>query len=53
MQERYLIDDIMYLCTHDLLAAIAEYSSMNKVGTLINIANSLLSVQEQRRKNYT
>ncbi|XP_034328218.2 uncharacterized protein [Magallana gigas] len=30
MQERYLIDDIMYLCTHDLLSAIAEYSSMNK-----------------------
>nr|XP_022341506.1 uncharacterized protein LOC111135590 isoform X1 [Crassostrea virginica] len=30
MQERYMIDDIMYLCTHDLLSAIAEYSSMNK-----------------------
>ncbi|XP_048745050.2 uncharacterized protein LOC125658046 isoform X3 [Ostrea edulis] len=40
MQERYLIDDIMYLCTHDLLAAIAEYSSMNKT---IQVFGNILS----------
>ncbi|XP_061177862.1 uncharacterized protein LOC133186647 isoform X1 [Saccostrea echinata] len=40
MQERYLIDDIMYLCTHDLLSAIAEYSSMNKT---IQVFGNILS----------
>ncbi|KAK3095494.1 hypothetical protein FSP39_015331 [Pinctada imbricata] len=30
MGERYLIDDIMYLCTHDLLTSVAEYSSHSK-----------------------
>ncbi|CAC5378844.1 unnamed protein product [Mytilus coruscus] len=30
MKERYIIEDIMYLCTHDFLSSVAEHSGNDK-----------------------
>ena len=31
MKERYMIEDIMFLCTHDFLSSVAEHSGSDKV----------------------
>ena len=34
MEERYLLTDIMYLCTFDFLSAVTKYADSDKVSAL-------------------
>jgi hypothetical protein len=41
MEERYMVKDIMFLCNHDFISGIIEYSDNDKVGNSCFVSKTL------------